>query len=339
MTLTISTVTPVYNGSEYLPGLVEALGALRNQLEKADAGLALGESIFVVDDAIDGSEKILRDLSAKEDWVKVITLSRNYGQHPATIAGMLHSSGDWVVTMDEDLQHHPKYILSMLSAAAENESDICYARSAENVHKSFVKDNLARLFKFFMARMLDNPHTRLFNSYRAVRGDIARGAASICRHETYLDIALSWFTKRVVAQNVELVDERNQSDGQSGYSFFGLVRHAKRMVMSSKIKLLRLAIPFGIIAFLGSIVLAFYAVFSVIMNQDALVRQGWASTVLFILLFGGLTVLLLSILLESIGDMMLSTNGKPTFFVVDRSSDTDLKDALSRLNYETADQE
>ena len=275
MTLTFSTVTPVYNGAEYLTGLVAALEKLRDELNQKDVGLALGESIFVVDDAIDGSEKILRDISNTKDWVKVVTLSRNYGQHPATIAGMLHSSGDWVITMDEDLQHHPKYILSMLNAAAEEEADICYAASLESVHNSFVKDKLSRFFKFLMARMLDNPNTRHFNSFRAIRGDIARGAGSICRHETYLDIALSWFTKRIVTQNVMLVDDRNQNDGASGYSFMGLVRHAKRMVMSSKIKFLRLAIPFGIIAFLTSVILSIYAAASAILNYEAVVHKGW----------------------------------------------------------------
>jgi len=339
MSLTISTVTPVYNGAKYLESLVEALEKLRNELHKANAGLELGESIFVVDDAIDNSEELLRNISSTKDWVKVVTLSRNYGQHPATIAGMLHSSGDWVVTLDEDLQHHPKYILSMLNNAAENHADVCYANSAKRVHNSFIKDNLARFFKSMMARILNNPHTQDFNSFRAIRGEIARGAGSICRHETYLDIALSWFTKRIVKQNVLLVDDRNLNSSDSGYSFMGLVRHAKRMVMSSKIKFLRLAIPFGIIAFLTSIILSIYALASAAMNYDAVVHKGWASTILVVLLLGGMTILLVSILLESVGDLMLSSNGKPTFFVVDRSKDEALKAALNKLDYETISSE
>ncbi len=339
MAQTISTVTPVYNGSKYLAGLIDALSVLRDDLKSADAALELGESIFVVDDAIDDSETLLRSISATKDWVKVVTLSRNYGQHPATIAGMLHSSGDWIITLDEDLQHHPKYILSMLEKAAKSEADVCYANSADRVHNSFVKDNLARLFKSIMARILNNPHTQKFNSFRAIRGDIARGASSICRHETYLDIALSWFTKRIVTQNVLLIDDRNLNSEESGYSFMGLVRHAKRMVMSSKIKFLRLAIPFGIVAFLTSIVLSIYALASAALNYEAVVHKGWASTILVVLLLGGITILLVSILLESIGDLMLSSNGKPTFFVVDRSKDAELKLALSKLDYESIDSE
>lgn len=336
MAISISTVTPVYNGAKYLPDLVAELGKLRDAMEKENIDLHLSESIFVIDEAIDNSEAVLRPLAEQNDWVKVITLSSNYGQHPATIAGMLYTSGDWVVTLDEDLQHHPKYIPSLLAAAVENNSDICYAKSPKNTHNSFMRDGLARLFKSLMSRMLNNPHTKDFNSFRAVRGEIARGAASICRHDTYLDIALSWFTKRVQTQDVILYDDRNQNDGESGYSFIGLVKHAKRMVMSSKIKFLRLAIPLGIIAFLTSMLIAGYILVAALIGLELAAPRGWTTIILFVLLFGGVTLAILSIVLESIGDLVLSTNGKPTFFVVDRSKDQVLKRALSKLNNEIA---
>jgi len=168
MTVTISTVTPVYNGAKYLPGLVEELSGLRDTLKDSGAGLLLGESIFVVDEAIDNSEEVLRGLEQDYDWIKVVTLSSNFGQHPATIAGMLYSSGDWVVTLDEDLQHHPKYILSLLEAAANENADICYANSPKKVHNSLIRDNTARFFKWTMSKVLNNPHTQDFNSFRAV---------------------------------------------------------------------------------------------------------------------------------------------------------------------------
>lgn len=339
MAITISTVTPVYNGAKYLPDLIKELGALRESLSANNAGLALAESIFVVDEAVDNSEAVLRELAKEVDWIKVVTLSSNFGQHPATIAGMLYSSGNWVVTMDEDLQHHPKYVLSLLNAAVSENADICYANSSKKVHNSLVRDNTARLFKWMMSKMLNNPHTEKFNSFRAVRGDIARGAASICRHETYLDVALSWFTKRIVTQNVVLYDDRNQqNNGKSGYSFFGLVKHAKRMIMSSKIKILRLAIPVGVIAFMTSLFLGFYMLMAALFNYDIGAPRGWTTTILLLLSFGGITLFMLSLLLESIGDLMLNTNGKPTFFVVDRSGDEELKKALSQINYETAEE-
>jgi len=125
---------------------------------------------------------------------------------------------------------------------------------------------------------------------------------------------------------------RNQNEGGSGYSFMGLVRHSKRMVMSSKIGLLRGGILVGLVAFTLSLVLSVYALYSSVFYSETMVIKGWASTILVILFFRGLICLLLGFILESVSDLMITNNGKPTFFVVDRSKDIQLKEILKSLN-------
>lgn len=331
-TVSISTVTPVYNGSRYLADLVEELNNYRQKLLQSNSGILLVESIFVVDDAIDESEKVLSELSKNYDWIRVVVLSRNFGQHPATIAGILHSAGDWVVTLDEDLQHKPKDITTLLEAAVNTKADIVYANSPENTHKSIVKDFLAKSFKQFTSVLMSNPNVKNFNSFRLIRGSVGRAAAAICRHETYLDVALSWFTKRVSSAPISLIDERNQSkEEQSGYSLWGLIKHGKRMIMSSKIKLLRIGLPIGVFAFLLSTFLSIFAIIRKLANFDSMIGKGWASTILVILFFGGLSVILLGFVLEILSDIVLSINGKPTFFVVDRNKDSQLAHSLQLL--------
>lgn len=333
--VSISTVTPVYNGAQYLPDLVKALSNLKDTLAEAGNDIALVESIFIIDEAIDNSDEVLSMLEKEYDWLHVITLSRNFGQHPATIAGILHTSGDWIVTLDEDLQHNPADIPTLLQTVVQYHSDICYAHATTGTHKSIIKDGLARLFKFVIGKLLNNPNAKHFNSFRLIRGSLARATAAICRHETYFDVALGWFTKRVVTANIKLVDVRNQTTGDSGYSLWGLIRHAKRMIMSSRIKLLRLSIPIGVVAFLISIFISAYALISALLKISTTLNKGWASTILVVLFLGGLSILLISIILESLSDIMLSINGKPTYFVVDRSKDDDLKKALNKIKNET----
>ena len=130
----ISTVTPVYSGSEYLGRLVEQLNELKLRLEKECDQLRLAESIFVIDGAIDDSEAKLLELKDLHDWVNVVSLSRNFGQHNATVAGILHTSGDWVVTLDEDLQHLPTEIPGMLMKAATERLDIVVAAEIGRAH-------------------------------------------------------------------------------------------------------------------------------------------------------------------------------------------------------------
>ena len=116
--LYLTTVTPVYHGADTLRRLAEELRIVRDQLERESAPVQLAQAIFVDDGSTDGSDQVLRELRSEYPWIETITLSRNYGQHPATMAGILHASGDWVATLDEDLQHHPAHLLPMLQEAA-----------------------------------------------------------------------------------------------------------------------------------------------------------------------------------------------------------------------------
>jgi glycosyltransferase involved in cell wall biosynthesis len=115
--LHLSIVVPVYSGENFLRDLLSAVQDLRNSWVEKDAPIQLTELIFVDDNAIDNSAVIIDDIASEHDWVVALHLSRNFGQHPATIAGILHSSGDWVVTLDEDLQHPPSHIADMIRSS------------------------------------------------------------------------------------------------------------------------------------------------------------------------------------------------------------------------------
>ena len=168
----------------------------------------------------------------------MITLSRNYGQHPATVAGISYSSGDWVVTLDEDLQHDPKHILDMLKLCVEHDADIVYAKSKEWVHKPAFRGLSSRCAKALVSYMTNNPNTRHFNSFRLMRGTIARTAASISSHESFYDIVLSWYSDRVIPFQAQVVDQRYVEDGASGYTLHKLLSHARKLIMMSDVKVL-----------------------------------------------------------------------------------------------------
>ena len=111
---TLSIVVPVYSGEKFISALFEEIHSYRSLLEAIAAPIQVRELIFVMDDPVDGSHEIISEISHAHDWVITLNLSRNFGQHQATVAGILHSSSDWVVTMDEDLQHHPRHLQAIL---------------------------------------------------------------------------------------------------------------------------------------------------------------------------------------------------------------------------------
>jgi len=322
----ISTITPVYNGEAYLEKLVLELVSIREKWSDSNIPLELVESIFVDDSAIDNSYKILRSLQKRYDWIQVITLSRNYGQHPATVAGILHSCGDWVFTIDEDLQHDPKYFDLLLAHAVTHELDVVYAKPEGSVHQSVLRDQSSRLYKRFLSKITANPYISSFNSYRLIRGAIARSSASICSHETYFDMALCWFTDRLDSLSIPLKDQRFIETKRSGYNLRRLLSHSRWLMISAPLKILRTSSLIGILALIGSVFYGGLIFYNKLTDPASIPIRGWTSTILSILFLGGLCAFLLGVVLEYLTNILLHTHGKPTFFVVDRSSDALIRD-------------
>jgi hypothetical protein len=172
-----------------------------------------------------------------------------------------------------------------------------------------------------MAILAGNANIVHFNSFRLLRGSLARAASSACGHETYFDVALSWFTNRIRLVVLELKDRRFISGGSSGYSFARLLTHSRRMLMSGRVKAIRLFGLVGVlIAALGFIGGIGVAVQKVVVPSSIAVR-GWPSLMLTSLFFGGVITFMTALILEYISILVLSAHGKPLFFIVDRSSD------------------
>jgi len=326
----ISTVTPVYSGEAYLRQLVESLASLREEWSRRAFPFELEESIFVDDNAVDGSAAVLEALSMEYPWVRVITNSRNFGQHPATIAGILHSCGDWVVTLDEDLQHDPTHIIQMLECAVEGGLDIVYARPKAPVHQSRFRDKGSIGFKLMLVMLTGNRNIGHFNSFRLLRGGVARSAASVCSHETYFDVALTWFTNRINSVTFLMKDQRFIRNGATGYSLLKLLGHARRMIISSQAKILRLGALVGFAVMAVDLVFGFWILIQYLTQNASAVPRGWASLFLASLFFGGLSISMLSIILEYLTGVVLHIQGKPTFFLIDRRTDAELARFFAR---------
>jgi polyisoprenyl-phosphate glycosyltransferase len=320
-TVSISTVTPVYAGKDFLLDLITRIEQVREKWRNSQSPLELTEAIFVNDASTDGSLEVLYEIQKEKTWVKVINLSRNFGQHQATVAGILHSSGNWIVTLDEDLQHDPSFIETMLEYAVNSELDIVYATPEESVHESLLRDWTSKTFKGLISYVTGNRHVREFNSYRLIRGAIGRASSSVCSHGTYFDVALCWFTNHVSSIKLPLKDVRFVESGKSGYTMRKLFSHARSMIVSSQTKVVRLGAAFGFIAMLVALTLGSKVLFDKLIDPASIPVQGWASLFLALLFFSGLLAVLLGVVLEYISVILLHIQGKPTFFVVDRQSD------------------
>ncbi|MBN8943040.1 MAG: glycosyltransferase [Rhizobiales bacterium] len=333
--ISLSVVVPIYSGEAYLRELVGQLAKVRADWRERGAPMDLAEVILVDDAAIDGSPALMDELSKEFGWVTAVHMMQNFGQHAATIAGVLHSSGDWVVTLDEDLQHPPGEIEGLLKHAVLERADIVYAKPTGAVHEARSRDWASRGFKRLMVFLTGNANVIHFNSFRLLRGPLARAASSVCGYETYFDVALSWFTKRVTFRSLELKDHRFIASGRSGYSFARLLTHARRLLISSQVKLVRLFGLVGMFIVVASTLGALALLMNKMLSPDSISVTGWTSLMLTIVFFGGLITFMLSLGLEYLSTLVLAAHGKPVFFSVDRSNDLTLVRYFSSAPYDT----
>ncbi|MBT2596763.1 glycosyltransferase family 2 protein [Arthrobacter sp. ISL-72] len=309
----ISVVVPVYQGEKTLPEVVaELMGLAEPQISPAGHRFVIAEVLLVFDHGPDRSAQVIRDLAARYDIVRGVWLSRNFGQHPATLAGMASAGGDWVVTMDEDGQHDPAAIGDMLDTAMARQSTLVYALPSNKPPHGFLRNAASKSAKKVVAALLSSNDAPNYQSFRLVTGEVARSVAAYAGNAVYLDVALGWIASNVATCPVAL---REEGDRASGYRLRTLLSHFWRMVISSGTRGLRLVSLIGaLFAFLG-VCLAIYLLIAYLTGHGA-GQQGWTSTMIVILISTGAILFSLGVIAEYVGVNVNMAMGKPAYLIV-----------------------
>lgn len=308
----LSVVVPVYRGATTLDSLVEEIETLVTPFRTPSGHLArVAEVILVHDCGPDDSDVVIRRLAATHAWVRPVWLSRNYGQHAATMAGMASSGGDWVASVDEDGQHDPAQLGAMLDQAIARRADVVYAAPTNRPPHGPFRNVASRGAKTSLRWITGTPDAGNFHSYRLVLGEVARSVAAYAGSGVYLDIALGWVTRRVVTCPVRL---RAEGDRPSGYPLGTLLSHYRRMVVTGGTRLLRLVslvgLLFGVLGFAGAVAIVWVRVAG---NVSV---QGWASMMVVSLISSGVILVSLGVVAEYLGVAVNMAMGRPLYVIV-----------------------
>jgi hypothetical protein len=224
---------------------------------------------------------------------------------------MASSSGDWIVTMDEDGQHDPADIGAFLDVAFKEHSQLVYASPVNRPPHGIMRNGTSRLAKWVFSTFLTGSSDGTFHSYRMILGEIGRSVAAYAGSGVYLDVAMGWVAGPTAACPVRLRDE---GDRQSGYSTRALLSHFVHLVLSSGTRALRMVSGLGLIFALVGVVYAFYLLAARI-TSDA-VPQGWTSTMVVVLLSTGAILFSLGVIAEYVGVAVSMAMGKPLYLIV-----------------------
>lgn len=310
----ISVVVPVYQGAQTLRALIdEILPWTTPRFTPAGRPMLVEEVLLVFDHGPDDSAEVIRQLASEHSFVRPIWLSRNFGQHPATLAGMASSGGEWIVTMDEDGQHDPAAIGGLLDTALDEQATVVYASPTNAAPHGMLRNAASRGSKWLIARALSGDNTRSFQSFRLVLGEVGRSVAAYAGSEAYLDVALGWIAGDVTTSPVALRAEHGR---RSGYHLRSLLSHFWRMVLSSGTKGLRMVSFIGVLFAALGLALVLYVLVSYLFFDVHSEVRGWASTMV-ILLFGmGAILFSLGVIAEYVGVNVKTAMGKPPYLIV-----------------------
>ena len=313
----VSVVVPVYLGSKTLGTLLEEIRPfVKPTLSPGGIEFQVKEVVLVNDCGPDGSEHTIRELAQQNDWVKAVWLSKNFGQHAATLAGMAATTSEWIITIDEDGQQNPNDFGKLLDTAVANDASLVYAKPTNRPPHGVIRNTFSWMVKNTIFRMLTDGSHRNFNSFRLVSGAVGRTLAAYVGEGVYLDVALTWIVQNVAQCPVEL---RQETRRESGYSYRRLSSHFWRLVLSSGTRPLRIVGFIGIGSFVAGVAAAAVIVFGKLNYGYAV--SGWASVFVALLLMGGLILLVLGVLAEYLGMLVRASIGKPLYVAV---SDPDL---------------
>ncbi len=314
----VSVVVPVYQGEHTLAGLIEELVPFTTAVHTPQGRpVVVTEVLLVHDNGPDGSPKVMRDLAERYPFVRTVWLSRNFGQHAATLAGMASSGGDWIVTMDEDGQHDPRDIPRMVDAAMEHQADVVYAKPVNEAPHGLRRNIASRGAKFLLRVSTGERDALDFQSFRLVLGEVGRSVAAYAGTGVYLDVAMRWVARRITTCPVTL---REEGDRPSGYSLRSLISHFWRMVLSSGTRALRLVSLLGVVFALAGFVFAGYFLIASLVLGTSL-PQGWPSLMVATLLSAGAVLFSLGVIAEYIGVAVNMAMGRPLYLIVSDAAD------------------
>ncbi len=232
----VSIIVPVYNSSSMLEELVQRVNKTMNNLEFQNDY----ELLLINDSSKDNSWKTIARLIEQFSFIKGINLTENFGQHNAIMAGLNNCTGEYIITIDDDLQHPPEFISDILDKLKTN--DVCYTNYRNRKHigwKKFVS-NLNNIISSFIL----NKSLRIYmSSYRGMISKIKLKIIQFKNPNVYIDGLIINSTKNI---GMISVNHHARKYGESNYNLKKLLILWSNMILNFSFFPFRTASIFGI---------------------------------------------------------------------------------------------
>lgn len=298
----LSVVIPVYNSANTLQRLVEELNsALKDNCSY--------ELILVDDGSSDQSWIVLEKVKqAYPEHLTAIRLSRNFGQHNAIACGIGFAKGDFILTMDDDLQHPPSEITKLLAHQKETQTDVVYGDYIDKRHESW--RNAGSWFLRKSSTLSTGNHQRA-SSFRLIRRELAVKAISHLQGGfIFIDEILHWYTASITSTPVQ---HHQRREGRSAYSFAKLLRIYFDIVVNYSAIPLRWMTYIGLFSAFITFLLGVRFIYNKLMHGSSV--AGFTATIVAILFSTSILMLCMGIIGQYLYKLYQIQNKRPPFSI------------------------
>lgn len=302
----LSVVVPMYNEEEVLPLFVARLRPALDSL--VTTGFVTAYEVLVVDDGSqDASVEVLTGLGSSWPELRVVELRRNSGQQLAIAAGLRTARGDWVATMDADLQDPPELLSSMLDAAHHKNVDVVYTCHADRASDGPLKSAAASAYYRLVRQVSGVPVQPHVGDYRLMSRAVIRALNALPERHRVHRLLLPWLG----FDSVTLRHTRDKRPaGKTHYSVPRLLKITADSVVSFTTAPLRYATVIGMSTGVLSLFLACGAVVARVTGVSV---PGWASLAVMVTFLGGVQLICTGILGEYLGRVFIEVQRRPAY--------------------------
>jgi undecaprenyl-phosphate 4-deoxy-4-formamido-L-arabinose transferase len=296
-----SIIIPVFNSSESLEELFRRIDQTLSTLNKSF------RVIFVDDSSRDNSWEIITNIrNANPEKVTAICLARNFGQHNATLCGIAQSEGEFIITLDDDLQNPPEEIGKLITSMAETNADLVYGIAREKQHSA--ARNMGSV-------VLKKGSEKIFrtkgegSSFRLIKSSLAKNLLNHQVNFIYLDEIFNWYTNHIAFVEVEHHKRRFQQSGYSSRSLFSLLTN---LVIYYTAIPLKMMVYGGLISSVLSFIFGIGFIYRKLASD---VPLGFTALIVAILFSTSIILLSLGVIGEYLSRIYMVQNRKPPFAI------------------------
>ena len=308
----ISVIVPCYNEQEAIPFFYDEIVKISKIMEN-DAEF---EYLFINDGSKDKTINVLRELAKRDECVKYVSFSKNFGKEAAMYAGLEKSSGDYIAVMDVDLQDPPELLVQMFQDLESGEYDCVATRRVSRKGEPPIRSLFAKLFYSMINKISKTEIVDGARDYRLMTRQMVDAILEVKEYNRFSKGIFSWVgfnTKWLEYENVE------RRAGETKWSFWKLLKYSLDGIVAFSTVPLSIASILGLLLCFIAFVLIIVIVVKALAFGDPV--AGYPSLMCVILFVGGVQLFCMGILGKYLSKTYLETKKRPIYLVKEENID------------------